>query len=75
MTHTRTRREVIVPGHRRWDEFVDRFSRLRSNGPGLAGTMRALQRMGNVDVEGTLEAMRNHGAYDDGEVALNLILR
>jgi hypothetical protein len=75
MKHRHQRCHMLSPTHPRWAEFLTRFGRLRSLGPGLAGTTRVLRAMQGIDIAGTLEALAHLGAYDDHDVLWNVLLR
>ena len=81
-------KNFIVPGHERWNEFVERLEGpegcwLRTNDDGavigdcdngLERSTRILRAMGcnAAEVKVTLEYFRRHGGYCDCEVLLNV---
>jgi len=70
----KTQREAIIPGHPRWQEFIDQFYTLRSLGPGLEGTRAVLHEMPDISVNRSVREMQALGGDNDVEVFFNLIV-
>jgi len=70
--------QIITPDHKRWEEFINKLRVVvhdhydfigQGNCTGdLKHSERVLRMMGNVDVEGTLEFIRNNVAECDHKV-------
>lgn len=67
--------EIITKDSPRWDEFITRLDTLLAEWDCTTDqeqTNRALEAMGNVDIDGTPEYLRSKGGYCDCEVMMNV---
>ena len=66
------RAEIIVPDHPRWPEFIAKLSRARLCYGTTEQTRITLAAMGDVDVEGTLSALKRLGGNCDCQIELDI---
>jgi len=71
-TTMRSGMEIIVPGHRRWPEFLSRLSRARLCSGNTEHARQSLIGMGEVDVEGTLRELARLGGTCDCQIELDV---
>ena len=64
--------EIIVPGHRRWPEFLSRLSRARLCSGTTEHARIILWEMADVDVEGTLRELARLGGTCDCQIELDV---
>jgi hypothetical protein len=63
---------VLTPSHEGWIEFVDELSRALICTGTTMNARRLLARMHGIDVEGSLEALRQLGGRCDCEIVYEL---
>lgn len=70
--------EIMTHGHPRWNEFIDSLAKERaimekcSGGWKESYAIEILRKMGNLDIEKSIEYFEKHGGYCDCEILLNL---